>query len=231
MSRVPATARRESRTDFRLQTPRRLPPEQAIVVIDSAAVFVGLRALRVDGAGNNQLMNVLKAPIMCHQFARQPVEQLRVGRLLALEAEVAGRAHQTLAEMVLPEPIDDDASQQMAGALVDVGDPGGQGFAAVGGAPTGRRSRLPVFFDLRAARQHLREALRGDAVLLVGVAALEEVGLVEEVGALRVQPQGRQTFAADEGLESRRLGSGLLMLVGLLAQGLPAGVLGAEPGQ
>ena len=44
-------------------------------------------------------------------------------RPFALDAEVARRGDDAAAEVVLPEPVDDHARQQLAGAVVDVGDP------------------------------------------------------------------------------------------------------------
>ena len=50
---------------------------------------------------------------------------------------------------MLPEAIDDHAGQQVAGAVVDVGDPVGQRGAAVRGSRPGRRRRLPVLLGVR----------------------------------------------------------------------------------
>ena len=47
-----------------------------------------------------------------HEFAREPVEQFRVRRPLAAKAEVARGRDDALAEMMLPEPIDDHARRQ-----------------------------------------------------------------------------------------------------------------------
>ena len=49
-----------------------------------------------------------------------------------MRAEIVGRPHQPLAEMVLPEPVDDHSCQQAAGAVVDVGQPLGQRRPLVG---------------------------------------------------------------------------------------------------
>ena len=49
---------------------------------------------------------------MVDQFGGQPVEQLRVRRLAAVEAEVAGRLDQPGAEVSLPEPVDDHPGEQ-----------------------------------------------------------------------------------------------------------------------
>ena len=54
------------------------------------------------------------------------------------------------------------------------------------------------------ARQHLRETRRGDRALLIGIAAIEEVRLFEEVAALRVRAQGRNALAANQRLDLRR---------------------------
>ena len=49
-------------------------------------------------------------------------------------AEIVGRAHQALAEVVLPEPVDDHPCQQAARAVVDIGQPLGHRRAPVGRA-------------------------------------------------------------------------------------------------
>ena len=97
---------------------------------------------------------------------------------VARAAEVVGGPHQPLAEVVLPEPVDDHAGQQAAGAAVDVGQPLGHRRAAVGraedGEPSGSVIRLAapvrpaiagpgqVLLGRRPARQDLEEARRDD---------------------------------------------------------------------
>src|SRR5205823_5072227 len=104
-----------------------------------------------------------------------------------------------------------DARQQMAGPVLDVGDPGGEPTTSIGGAPAGRRRRLPALLALRSAHENLQKTLRGDAVLLVGVAALEEVRVFEEVGPLTVQANRLEALAANHRLGRGHLGAGSTM--------------------
>src|SRR5215204_4597743 len=48
-------------------------------------------------------------------------------RSLPADAEIADGAHEPLAEMVLPNSVDDDPSCQRASSMVDVGDPISEG--------------------------------------------------------------------------------------------------------
>jgi len=68
--------------------------------------------LPVDRRGHDQAVDVLDAPSFFDELARQPVEQVGMGRALAARAEILGRLHQADAEMLLPEPIDDDACRE-----------------------------------------------------------------------------------------------------------------------
>src|SRR5438552_3058640 len=60
------------------------------------------------------------------EFARQPIEQLRVRWPAAVAAEIVGRIDEALAEVVLPEAIGDAAPGEDVGV---VGDPVGEGGA------------------------------------------------------------------------------------------------------
>ena len=65
--------------------------------------------LLVRGAGDDQAMELLHRPAGLHELDGEPVEQLRVGRRLALVAEVLERAHEAAAEEGLPLAVDRDA--------------------------------------------------------------------------------------------------------------------------
>ncbi len=49
--------------------------------------------------------NMLDAPAVFHEFSREPIEQFRMRGSRAVCAEVAGRADQPFAEMILPDAI------------------------------------------------------------------------------------------------------------------------------
>jgi hypothetical protein len=59
---------------------------------------------------------MLHTPSVAHEPRGEVVEQLRMAGAAAVEAKVAGRIDQTLAEVVVPEPVDEDArGQRVAG--------------------------------------------------------------------------------------------------------------------
>ena len=110
-------------------------------------------------------MQVLQAPAVLHELDREPVEQFRVRGPFAADAEVVGRAHQALAEVPLPDAVDDDAGRER---VVRRGDPLGQGRAPLLGGNVPR----PV-----GARQLLRQAGRDHVAGQVQFAALEQADL------------------------------------------------------
>ena len=113
-------------------------PEQAVVGVDGHAGRIARRRLAIDRARDDQPMNRLEPPAAADQLASQPFEQLGMVGPVAGRAEVVGRAHQALAEVVLPEPVDNHPRQQGAGAVVDVGEPLGQRHPLVSRAERSR---------------------------------------------------------------------------------------------
>src|SRR5437868_1959274 len=123
----------------------------------------------------------------------------------SLHAKVVRRGNNTAPKMVLPQAIDNRPGQKLTGAVFGIGDPIGQRTTAITRFATFGRSQLPMFFALRRGHQHLQKALRRLPHLLVAVAALEEIGLREKIGALRMMSQWRHAFAADHHLYQLRL--------------------------
>ena len=74
-------------------------------VVELRRHLVGLRR-------HDQPVHLLDAPAAVHELDRQPVEQLRMRRLLAHLAEVIERRHDAAAEMMMPDAIDDHARGQ-----------------------------------------------------------------------------------------------------------------------
>ena len=107
----------------------------------------------------------------------------------------------------------------------------GEGTAAVGRARAGGRLGLPVFFPVRGCHQHLQVALRRLALLLVRVAAVEEMRLLQEIVTLRMQPDGRQPFAGNHCLDKLWLGDPCEMVLNSLIQLAPFGVDCPVPSQ
>src|ERR1051325_8313162 len=141
---------------------------------------------------------------------------------LSLRPEIAGRGDDAPAQMMLPEAIDDGASQQVACTLVGVRDPFGEGTTAVGGAPTGGGRRLPVLLTIGRPHQDRKKALGCDFPFVVRIAPIQEVGLLQEVAALRVGADGGNALAADHYFLDWRLRHDGEMLLYLLIKRLPA---------
>ena len=98
--------------------------------------------------------------------ARQPVEQLGMRRGLAEPAEVARGGHEALAEVVLPDPVDDHAGRER---IVGPAQPAGQGEPPAGRARRGRRGGS----ILRRSGIEDREEARRDRI---GLAAARDHG-------------------------------------------------------
>ena len=77
------------------------------------------RRLLIGAAEHDQLMKTFDSPLSIHKFCGEPVEQVRVGRRIALEPEVVWRPDDGFAEMVLPEAIHHHASGKRVAAVSD----------------------------------------------------------------------------------------------------------------
>ncbi len=99
------------------------PPEPSVVGVDAGGGRVVARRLAIDGAGDDQPMDRLERLAAVAQLDGQPVEQLRMRRLRAVAAEVVGRVHQSPAEVIVPDAVDDRSPGQHVGGA---GDPLGQ---------------------------------------------------------------------------------------------------------
>ena len=98
--------------------------------------LIGARSLPVHGRPHNEPVHRLDVPTRAHKLGSEPVQQLLIGRGRAHAAEVAGRIHKTRAEVVLPNPVDHDASSQRMirlGEPVRQGEPSPTGLHGIGG--------------------------------------------------------------------------------------------------
>src|SRR5262249_55124584 len=115
-------------------------------------------------------------------------------------AEVVWRRHNAGPEMVLPQAIDRDASQEITSTCTGVCDPIRQG-APTPGCPAARRRRLdPMLFTFRGATEHMQEARTHFLTLLPRIAAFEEVRFRIEMGeaaVVRMMRDGFETLAGD----------------------------------
>ena len=64
-----------------------------------------LRRLSISRAHHDGLLHRLHVPAVAHELRRQPVQQFRIRRPLALRAEIFHGLHQPHAEIHLPEPV------------------------------------------------------------------------------------------------------------------------------
>ena len=124
-----------------------------------------------------------------------------MGGECSLEPKVVGGGDDAASEVVVPDAVDDDAGEEVTGAVVDIGHPVGKSGAAIAGAgPIFRRAFLPICGGLAVAHEDLEEARLGDAFLLVGITTTEEVGFRVEMGkaaAVRVVLGRGKAFAGD----------------------------------
>ena len=59
----------------------------------------------IGARGQHQAVHGLDAPLPLDELGGQPVEQLGMRGMGAILAEIAGRAHQPFAEVILPDPV------------------------------------------------------------------------------------------------------------------------------
>ena len=78
---------------------------------------------------DDELVDVLQAPAVCDEFVREEIEQLGMAWGIAAETKIAGRGDEALAEVMMPEAVDDDTSGEW---IFGMGDPVGEGKSALG---------------------------------------------------------------------------------------------------
>ena len=126
-------------------------PQQPIVRIGREIGRRIIRAQLVRRGEHDLAMHGLDRPLVLDEAARQIIEQLRMRGTLAQLAEIAGRAHDSLAEMMLPDAIHHDARGQR---IARIGDRLGQVQPAAAVRETAaarRRERI----DTKMRRHHL----------------------------------------------------------------------------
>ena len=106
-------------------------------------------------------MHVLHAPAAADELGGQPVEQFGMRRALAHDAEIAGRADDAAAEVIMPDAIDHDARGQR---IVGVGEPLRQRGAAAGRFDIRRAARSSRAFGSSSVRKPGCTSSRGRIV-------------------------------------------------------------------
>ena len=169
-----------------VQAAARHPPQQAVLGVDLRRGLVPAAGLAVRRGRDDHAVQVLDAPAVGGEFAGQPVQQLGVGRAVALLAEVVGRADDPPSEMGLPDAVHNDAGRQR---VFGPRDPCRQCRTATGGITTVVRQRGFAVVDRgQEAGCHL-------VLALAPVAALQQVsgrGGRAEIGAGHRSRRGRR---------------------------------------
>ena len=107
---------------LRIEPPTVHPPEQAILRVRGESLGLDAAALLVGRRQHDEPVHRLQGPARLHEARGQEVEQFGVRRPVAPAAEIVGGADQSLAEVMLPDPIDHHAGRQgMIGARQPVG--------------------------------------------------------------------------------------------------------------
>ena len=151
-----------------VEPPRILAPEQEVLGIRGAARGVVERPLPIRRGAEDHPMQRLERSACGEQLRRQRIEQLRMTRTDAAEAEIIGRGHEPPPEVMVPEPVDDHSRGQR---VLGRRHPGRQSAAAAGRIQT--RGRV----DRRRIRIEHRDEAGGDFLARLG-----EIPLVEQVG-------------------------------------------------
>ena len=111
---VQQSGNRKCRVTQRLggQAQANLPGEKPVRGVLVAQVVPRDRRLPVGRGGRDQAVDVLHPPTRVDELRRQPVQQLRMRRGFAPQAEVVGSRDEARAEVFLPDPVDRDAGSQ-----------------------------------------------------------------------------------------------------------------------
>ena len=104
------------------------PPEESVLAVDFFVCLVCSGRLTVSGAGEDESVQLLDRLPVVAELCRQPVEQLRVGRSGSHLAEVVWRRHDAVAEVVLPDAVDDGTPCER---VIRFCEPAGEGDAPV----------------------------------------------------------------------------------------------------
>jgi len=131
---------------------------------------------------------------------------------LANRSEVVGGRHNSTPEMMLPESIDHDASDQWAGSGVKIGQPLGERRATITGCRVAilRRGDLQVGLGGRSPLEHPRVTGRDDFNFLGDVAATQQVRFrikVRKAAIIGVVREMRQPFGSDQDTSHFRAGT------------------------
>ena len=162
-------------------------PEQSVLPVDGLARGVEPARLAIGRRQQDQPMQRLEPPAVRDIPRGQPVEQLRVRGRAAVEAEIAGRGDDPLAEVVVPEAVDHDPRRQ---GVRRIANPPCQGDS-----PIASRRRRPAAPERRPHRgdppgRHLGPRLHrvSPAEQMSRAGLAEGAGVDRDRGAELLQP-------------------------------------------
>src|SRR5205814_10144374 len=101
-----------------------MPPPEAIGGVGLDVGFVDLVRLHVNGTRHDQLVDRLELPAVLDQFLCEIIEQFRMRRRIALDADVVRRANTTIPHLLLPKPIANTPPDKNAGTMLRDAHPG-----------------------------------------------------------------------------------------------------------
>ena len=104
---------------FRLQSTWLKMPHVAIARIDLQIFRINFVRLLINVAQHDRAMQRFQLPAAANQFRREILQQLRMRRPFALHTKVIRRTDDSLAQMMLPETIDNNSCQQRSGTVFD----------------------------------------------------------------------------------------------------------------
>ena len=90
----------------------RSPRVELILVVALEQLGRHLRRLPVRGRGDDLSQHLLHRPTVVHELHRQPIEQLRMSRRLALHAKILNRFHDAVTENLGPPAIHRDTRHE-----------------------------------------------------------------------------------------------------------------------
>jgi hypothetical protein len=119
---------------FRVEAAWGEAPEVAIFGIGGEGIGMGRAALLIGGTEHDLIMERFEAPVVADEFLGEEVEEFGVGRAFSLETEIAGGIDEATAEVMVPDAVDDDPGEEVAGTVFGISHPVGERASPLGSA-------------------------------------------------------------------------------------------------
>ncbi len=143
VSRRPLACKRTVAQRFRVQSPHGEAAVQRAVGVDRVPLGVAPRGLPVSCGSHQEAVHPLDAPAHFRPFGRQQIEHFRMRRSSSQHAELARCVDESPPEMVQPQAVGHDPSEQRMGAARQV--------SGESQPPPGRFEAGVLFGDLEAS--------------------------------------------------------------------------------